>query len=86
DIQMRNPEGQLEPVKVKLNVITNEGFSGHSSRHQIMNFLSQLQPRPEKIIVAHGEESKCTALATSIYKKYHIETRAPYNMETIRLK
>ncbi|MHA1268807.1 MAG: beta-CASP ribonuclease aCPSF1 [Candidatus Helarchaeota archaeon] len=86
DIQMRGPNGHLEPVKVKLNVITNEGFSGHSSRHQIMNFLSQLQPRPERIIVAHGEESKCTALAASIYKKYHIETRAPYNLETIRLK
>ncbi|MHA1231056.1 MAG: beta-CASP ribonuclease aCPSF1 [Candidatus Helarchaeota archaeon] len=86
DIQMRAPDGHIEHVKVKLNVITNEGFSGHSSRQQIMHFLGQLEPRPERIIVAHGEESKCVALAASIYKKYHIETRAPYNLETIRLK
>jgi hypothetical protein len=86
DIHLRNNQGQLEPVHSKLNVITNEGFSGHSSRHQIMNFLSQLEPRPERIIIGHGEESKCTALAATIYKKYRVETRAPYNLETIRLK
>jgi len=86
ELQMKNPEGKIEPVHVRMNVITNEGFSGHSSRHQIMNFLSQLEPRPERIVVAHGEESKCTALAAAIYKKYHIETKAPFNLETFRLK
>ena len=38
------------------------------------------------IIICHGEEYKCAELASTLYKKFGIETRAPMNLETIRLK
>ncbi len=77
-------DGRREVVKVNMRVETVDGFSGHSDRRQLMNYVKYLHPRPEKIITVHGDEGKCIDLASSIYKTYRIETRAPMNLETIR--
>ena len=52
----------------------------------MMEYIRKLDPRPDKIIIGHGEDRKCTDLASSIYKKYNIQTVAPQNLETVRLK
>ncbi|UZE92634.1 MAG: beta-CASP ribonuclease aCPSF1 [Methanosarcinales archaeon] len=78
-------EGKTETVKVNMDVETVDGFSGHSDRRQLMNFVRRMNPCPERIFLSHGEESKCLDLASSLYKKYKIETRVPMNLETIRL-
>jgi len=77
-------DGRREVVKVKMKVETVDGFSGHSDRRQLMNYVKSLSDKPEKIVIVHGEESKCLDLASSIYKTYKVETRAPMNLETIR--
>jgi hypothetical protein len=51
-----------------------------------MAYIASLDPKPERIIIGHGDEHKCADLASSIYKKFNIETRAPMNLETIRMK
>ncbi|HID42749.1 MAG TPA: beta-CASP ribonuclease aCPSF1 [Archaeoglobaceae archaeon] len=76
--------GKREVVVVKMNVETVDGFSGHSDRRQLMNYIKALNSKPEKVITVHGDENKCVDLASSIYKANRIETRAPLNMETIR--
>ncbi|RLI85449.1 MAG: beta-CASP ribonuclease aCPSF1 [Archaeoglobales archaeon] len=77
-------DGRREVVKVKMRVETVDGFSGHSDRRQLMNYVKSLSDKPEKIVIVHGEESKCLDLASSIYKTYKVETRAPMNLETVR--
>ena len=77
---------QNTTIDLNMNVETCEGFSGHSDRTQLMNFIRNLNPKPRRIIVNHGEESKCLDFASSIYKKYHINTLALKNMETIRFR
>ena len=52
----------------------------------LVRYISSLEPKPDKIIIGHGEDRKCTDLASSIYKKFNIETKAPLNLETIRLR
>jgi len=81
-----NQDGQEEQVKINLEIAAIEGLTGHSGRNQLMSFINNLRPMPKKIIINHGEQSKCLDLASSIYKMYHIETSAPKNLETIRLK
>ena len=76
--------GRREVVEVKMEVETVDGFSGHSDRRQLMNYVKYLNSKPEKVATVHGDESKCIELASSIYKTYRIETRAPLNLETIR--
>jgi predicted metal-dependent RNase len=78
--------GKPITVKIKLNIENADGFSGHSDRRQLMAYIASLDPKPERIIIGHGEEHKCADLASSIYKKFNVETRAPMNLETIRMK
>jgi hypothetical protein len=81
-----NEGGKTIIVELKMNVETCDGFSGHSDRRQLFNFLFELQPRPERIIMCHGENTKCTEFAASVYKRYGVETHAPMNLETLRFK
>ena len=79
-------KGKPINLDVKINRETVDGFSGHSDRKQLMKYIASLDPKPNKIIVGHGDDRKCTDLASSIYKKFNIQTKAPLNLETIRLK
>jgi predicted metal-dependent RNase len=79
------PTGRRETIVINLDIMTVDGFSGHSDRRQLMNYVSHLQPRPEKIFTIHGDENKAIDLASSIYKKHHIETHSPMNLETYRM-
>ena len=73
-------------VKVEMNVETCEGFSGHSDRAQLMNFVRNVSPKPRRIIVNHGDETKCVDLAASIHRKFGIKTLAIKNLETVRFR
>jgi KH/beta-lactamase-domain protein len=79
-------KGRTQLVKINMKIFTLEGFSGHSSRSQISQFLRRIQPRPRTIIINHGEEAKCVSLSTMIHKKLRKSTKAPKNLETILLK
>ena len=60
--------------------------TGHSDRRELMNFITRVNPRPKKVIINHGENSRCLDLASSIHKQFRIETVAPRDLETVRLK
>ncbi len=77
--------GRQGAVAVKLEVATIEGFSGHSDRVQLMNYVATVDPRPRQVLLSHGEESKAVDLATSLHKRFNLESRAPYNLEAVRL-
>ena len=81
-----NDKGNPLVLHIKMDLETIDGFSGHSDRLQLLNYIGTMEPRPERVIIGHGEDHKCNDLASSIYKKFGIETRAPMNLETIRLK
>ena len=60
--------------------------SAHADRRELMNFIRNCNPKPKKVMVVHGESSKCLDLSSSIHKMFRIETVAPRNLDTIRLK
>ena len=86
EITMVSPEGKEEQVKINLEVSPIDGLTGHSGRNQLLSFINSISPTPRRIIIVHGEQSKCIDLASTLYKLYHIETNTPRNLETIRLK
>jgi hypothetical protein len=86
EVPMRGERGRLEEVKINMGVKTIEGFSGHSDRVQLLNYVRRLSPKPERVISVHGEESKCIGLASAIHRMFRVESRAPMNLETIRLR
>ena len=85
EIPMRRGEGRIEEVKVNMEIRTIEGFSGHSDRAQLLNYVRRVSPKPNRVICCHGDDNKCTDLASAIHKLFKMETRAPSNLETIRL-
>lgn len=75
-----------ETVEVKMQVSVMNGLSPHSHRGELMQYIARMNPKPKKIIINHGEQSRSLDLASSLYKQHRIETIVPRNLETIRLK
>ncbi len=77
--------GRSISVPVRFEITNCEGFSGHSDRVQLMNYIATVEPRPQRVLLCHGEEQKALDLASSLHKRFGLETRAPYNLETVRV-
>jgi len=86
EVPMVNSEGKIEIIKVKMRVESIEGFSGHSDRRQIISYIRKVTPRPEKVIVCHGERAKCYSVAEYLRRKFNLDAVAPRVLETIRLR
>jgi predicted metal-dependent RNase len=86
EFQYVDAKGRTQLVRLALNIFSLEGFSGHSSRSQISQFLRRIQPRPKIVITNHGEETKCVSLSTMIHKKLRKATKSPRNCESIVLR
>jgi predicted metal-dependent RNase len=78
--------GKTVIVNMNMEIHTVEGFSGHSDRNQLVNYIRSIKPKPDKLITCHGEESKCVELASSLYKVFRSESKAPHNFEIFRFK
>ncbi|MDO8660716.1 MAG: MBL fold metallo-hydrolase RNA specificity domain-containing protein, partial [Candidatus Woesearchaeota archaeon] len=84
EVTLRNG-AKPETVQVNMDICKID-ISDHSDRRQLMNYVFRCSPRPKKIIVNHGENSRVLDFASSIHKQGRIETVAPRNLETIRLR
>jgi predicted metal-dependent RNase len=81
-----NVDNNEEIIDINMQVITISGLTTHAGRSELLDYANRVNPKPNRIIIIHGEQSKCLDLASSIYKLQHIETNVPRNLETIRLK
>lgn len=85
EVPMRNDEGKRKVVQVNMDIETVEGFSAHSDRTQLIDFVRSSSPKPKNVICVHGESQRCIDLCSSLHKLFKIKTQAPENLETIRL-
>jgi len=85
EVTMMGSDGRLDIAKVRLRVESIEGFSGHSDRRQLINYLTHLQPKPERVVVCHGERAKCLGMANFLQRRCELQAFAPSVMETFRL-
>ncbi len=79
-------DGKEEFIKINLSVNTIAGLTAHSGRNEIMGFFNNMRPKPKRVIINHGEVSKCLDLASAIYKLNRVETNVPRTLETLRLR
>tara|TARA_Y100000590_G_scaffold124883_1_gene142908 strand:- start:1597 stop:3513 length:1917 start_codon:yes stop_codon:yes gene_type:complete len=77
--------GQTLMVDVRCNTVTIDGFSGHSDRNQLFDYVSALNPTPRKIICHHGDPQTCNAFRQGLRERFRVQTYAPANLETLRL-
>jgi len=81
-----NNKGKQSVLKLNMRVETVSGLSGHSDRNQLLNFVSRLKSKPERIITCHGDNTTPLNLARDLHKFFRVETLAPKNLESIRLR
>ena len=79
-------DGKEEIVEINLEVHTIEGLSAHAGRNEIISFFNNMRPKPKRIIINHGEVSKCLDLSSALYKLNRVETNVPRVLETLRLR
>ncbi|MGC9104864.1 MAG: beta-CASP ribonuclease aCPSF1 [Thermoprotei archaeon] len=91
EVQLMNREGKIEQIKVAMERVPIEGFSGHSDRRQLVNFLANLNPRPRKVILNHGERSAIASFKSFLERERtrrgfpRLEVIDPEIGESIRL-
>ncbi len=86
EVPMMGEDGRSNSLKINMEVDTVEGFSGHSDRNQLINYVKSVRPSPERVFTVHGDETKCDDLARSLSKICNVEARAPMDLDSIRLK
>jgi len=82
----RDGMGRSDTLKLKMDVETVDGFSGHADRQGLENFVKTMNPRPEKVLCVHGDERSVQDLSSALYHDYNMRTFAPKNLETFRFK
>lgn len=85
EISFQVQGGRNQIVPINMDVLKIE-ITDHSDRKQLMNYIYSIEPKPKKVIVNHGEVSRCLDLASSIHKQHRVETVAPRVLETLRLR
>jgi len=85
EIQMVE-DGKTVMYHIAMGVHSITGFTGHSDRRELENYINKVTPKPERVVVIHGEESKVTKFASWVYKTTKRESLAPPNGTTIRLR
>jgi len=85
EVPIAGEDGKTEVLKVNMEVTTIEGYSGHSDRTQLMKYIKNIRPHPRRIFTMHGEEEKCEDLARSSSHMIKAESRAPMNLDSMRL-
>ena len=80
-----NDGGQTRMVPIGCDVVTIDGFSGHSDRRQLMDYVKAMNPKPRTIICHHGDAHTCAEFRKDLASTYRIRTFAPKNLETLRL-
>jgi predicted metal-dependent RNase len=77
----RGTRGELT---LRMDVDSVSGFSGHADRQGLENFVRTMNPRPERVLCVHGDETATDQLSSAIYQEFDIRTNAPRNLETFR--
>lgn len=63
--------GKMFKVKARVKII--EGLSGHADQKELLNWMSALQNKPEKIFIVHGEPEAAECLKNKIKEVYNME-------------
>ena len=92
EVETRTEDGKVRIIRLKMDVQSIEGFTGHSDFKQLTAFLYNIQPKPRLILFGHGEKNRCATmenfvnarLRTKLGKTW-MRALAPANLETIRV-
>lgn len=86
EVPIMGDDGKTKLLNVNMRVETCEGYSGHSDHAQLIAYLRNLRPTPERILTMHGDWGKTDEFARAAGMLLKKESRALQNLESIRLR
>lgn len=86
EVPIVGDDGRTKTLNVKMRVETVEGFSGHSDRSQLMAYLKNISPRPDRVYTMHGDWNKTEELAKAASHMLKKNIYAPLTLEAVRLR
>ena len=75
--------GNYYPVLAK--VLEIEGLSAHGDQNDLLNWLSALQNKPQKVFLVHGENEPSDELRIKIQEKYGFDCSVPMMGQELEL-
>lgn len=75
--------GQIYPVEATILLV--EGLSAHGDQSDLINWLSELEAKPKKIFLVHGESEASEALSSKILDELAIECFIPKRGQVIEI-
>ncbi|MGE5190185.1 MAG: MBL fold metallo-hydrolase RNA specificity domain-containing protein [Gemmatimonadota bacterium] len=67
-----------EPVAVAADVYTIGGLSAHADREDLLNWAGNFRTPPDRVFVAHGEESVSVGFAQTLRERFGWPAEVPY--------
>ena len=68
-----------EDIAVHAEIAKMEGISGHADRDMLLDWLSNISPKPERIYINHGNDTVCDEFASVVSVSLGVTADAPYN-------
>lgn len=86
-IAERAPEVKIfgDVFKLRAQVATINGLSGHAGRDLLIQWATALKPRVKKVFLVHGEPESLAALAEALREHGLPEVHAPQLHETVEI-
>lgn len=75
--------GKYYPVLAKILEI--EGLSAHGDQNDLLNWLSELETKPQKVFLVHGENQPADELRIKIQEKYGFDCSVPLMGQEVEL-
>jgi len=85
NLPISGENGRTKSLKIQMRVETIDGFSGHSDKNQLTEYIRRLKPKPKRIIVDHGDKVKTVGFANFVSKKFKVRSYALRNLDAKRL-
>ncbi|MCG2610682.1 MBL fold metallo-hydrolase [Flavobacterium sp. SM15] len=75
--------GKYYPVEAK--IVEIEGLSAHGDQKDLLEWLSELEQKPETVFLVHGETEALRTLKNVIEEKYQLRCEIPYQQQEVEI-
>lgn len=75
--------GKFYPVEA--TIISLEGLSAHGDQNDLLNWLSELEEKPQKVFLIHGENMALEELRLKISDRYNYECHVPILNQVVEI-
>ncbi|MGQ9478473.1 MAG: beta-CASP ribonuclease aCPSF1 [Thermoproteota archaeon] len=84
ELTFQNTSGKVEALVIKSAVEKVDGFSGHSDRNQLLNYVRRTYIKRGPLFLVHGEAKKIQNMKRIFERMYGDSVYAPRLLETYR--